>query len=337
MRLHEAKIKEAILHPDPAIRQRATRYFAESSVHDPSIMPLVIKAIETYGKQDAYTLIGSARDLLQTEESVSWIIEQLNDDQSDRYENYTYNLSMVLTHADPAILLAHESAILEARHFDTELRTAFTERFEMLSWDAATCWRHLEEFCEASKDKQYVNEIDLGHANRLVKALARYGKDCEARVRGLLCKKVADYSHHPMKWLEPLAVQLAGQAHLDSTIPLIVSKLLNGDGDLLNEACAKALTAIGTRAVLEAVAEAFPKAQFHFRLYTTQPLEQIHSDLAVEKCIHLLEQEKDDVDSAQSGTGSPDAVCFRRDRGRTPHPLGPIAGLRTPGTAELSG
>ena len=47
--------------------------------------------------------------------------------------------------------------------------------------------------------------------------------------------------------------------------------------------------------MLEAVAEAFPNAQRSFRLFATGPLEQIHSDLAVEKCVHLFEQEKDDT------------------------------------------
>ena len=48
MRYPEGKIKEAILHPDPEIRDRATGYFARSSCPDPSLMPLVIEAVETY-------------------------------------------------------------------------------------------------------------------------------------------------------------------------------------------------------------------------------------------------------------------------------------------------
>ena len=51
MRYPEDKIKEAILHPDPEIRDRATGYFAKSFSPDPTIMPLVIKAVETYGRQ----------------------------------------------------------------------------------------------------------------------------------------------------------------------------------------------------------------------------------------------------------------------------------------------
>jgi hypothetical protein len=89
VRFPEAKIKEAILHPDPEIRDRATSYFAKSSSHDTSIMAQVIRAVTTYGRQDAYHLIGSSRDLPQTEESIAWVIDELNDEQSDKYENYT--------------------------------------------------------------------------------------------------------------------------------------------------------------------------------------------------------------------------------------------------------
>jgi len=61
MRFPEDKIKEAILHPDLEIRDRATDYFAKSYSHDVSIMAQVMKAVETYGRQDAYRLIGLSR------------------------------------------------------------------------------------------------------------------------------------------------------------------------------------------------------------------------------------------------------------------------------------
>ena len=292
MRFPEDKIKEAILHPDLEIRNRATSYFGKSFSSDPGIMPLVIKAVETHGKQDAYRQVGLARNLQQSEDTIAWVVQELNDPQTDQFENYAYNLLMVLVEADPVLLLPRETAILEARHFLPDLRAPFTERLRMLSWDEATCWQKLEEFCEEGKDKQYTNEVDLGHANRIVEALARYGPQCEAKVRALLSQKVDDYHHNPMKWLEPLMVRLAGQAHLDSTIPLLIAKL-HEDADLLNEECAEALTRIGTPAVLEAVAETFPKAEHHFRLYATGPLEHIPSDLAVEKCVQLLAQERD--------------------------------------------
>src|SRR5450755_773690 len=102
VRYPEAKIKEAILHPDIEIRDRATMYFAKSFSSDLSIMPLVIKGVETYGREnDAYRLIGASRDLPQTEETIAWVIDELNNDLCEKYENYAYNLSMVLVDTDP--------------------------------------------------------------------------------------------------------------------------------------------------------------------------------------------------------------------------------------------
>ena len=294
MRYPEAKIKEAILHPDIEIRDRATMYFAKSFSPDASIMPLVIKAVETYGRNDeTYKLIGAARELAQTEDTIAWVIDELNDESCSNYENYAYNLSMVLVEADPSLLLPRESDILEAHSFLGTLRSSITERLRMLSWDEATCWQKLEEFCEEGKDKRYVNEVDLDYANLIVEALARYGEECEAKVRERMAVQVDDYSHHPIKWLEPLLVRLAGEAHLASTVPSIVAKL-HEDADLLNEACAEALTRIGTPRVLQAIAEAYPTAEKHFRLYSTGPMEHIHSDLAVETCLKLMPQEKDE-------------------------------------------
>src|SRR5262249_62083135 len=144
MRYPEEKIKEAILHPDIEIRDRATSYFAKSFSTDTSIMPLVIKAVETYGRQsDAYRLIGASRELPQTEDTIAWVIDELNAEPTATFENYAYNLSMVLMEADAALLLPRESAIQEARHFLPDLREPLTERLRMVSWDFATCWRKL--------------------------------------------------------------------------------------------------------------------------------------------------------------------------------------------------
>jgi hypothetical protein len=49
MRLSEEEIKKGILHPGTKVREMAVRYFADSFSQDPTIMPLVIQAIEKYG------------------------------------------------------------------------------------------------------------------------------------------------------------------------------------------------------------------------------------------------------------------------------------------------
>jgi hypothetical protein len=291
--LSEDRIREVILDADPEIRQRAVRFFAKSFSTDTSVMPLIIRAVETFGREDAYHLIGLSRDLPQTEDTIDWVIDELNNSQSNQYENYTFNLSMVLAKADVALLLPNESAILESPHFLPGLRASFSERLQMLSWDEAACWRELEAFCEEGKDKQYINDVNLGYANHIVEALSRCGDECEEKIHNILKQKIEDYHHNPMKWLEPLMVRLAGEMQLDSTVPMLVAKLVEDGGDLLNQECSRALSRIGTPTVINTVSEIYIKSPHYFRLYAIEPLENIHSDLSVETCLNLLRQEKD--------------------------------------------
>ena len=53
MRLSESKIKAAILHPEVEVRLTALAYFADSFTTDESVMPLVIEAVEMYGRESA--------------------------------------------------------------------------------------------------------------------------------------------------------------------------------------------------------------------------------------------------------------------------------------------
>jgi hypothetical protein len=295
VRLSEDRIKEAILSTDLELRQRAIQYFAKSFSADTTVMPLVIKAMETYGREEAYHLIGRSRDLAQTEDTINWIIDELNNSQSDQYENYTFNLSMVLTHADATLLFPNESAILDSQHLFPGVHASISERLQMLSWDVATCWRELEALCEEGKDKQYINDVNLGYANHIIEALSRCGDECEEKIHEILKQNFEDYHHNPMKWMEPLMVRLAGEMQLESAVPMIIAKFLEDGGDLLNEECSRALSRIGGPTVVNAIADVFAKSAHHFRLYASGVLENIHSGLSVDVCLNLLHQEDDNL------------------------------------------
>ncbi len=51
MRLPEARIKETILHPEEEVRLSAIAYFSRSHSQDETVMPLVIQAVEKYGRE----------------------------------------------------------------------------------------------------------------------------------------------------------------------------------------------------------------------------------------------------------------------------------------------
>lgn len=60
MRTPEEKIKAAILHPEEEIRCVAVSYFADAYSSDPALMPLVIEAVEKYGRENAFCFCGTA-------------------------------------------------------------------------------------------------------------------------------------------------------------------------------------------------------------------------------------------------------------------------------------
>ena len=292
MRLSEEKIKQAILHCQLEIRQRAVRYFSVCHSEDECVVPLVIQAVEKYGREDAYHLVGGSVNLRHTEETVSWVIEELQDPAAERYENYVFNLNRVLCHVDPALLIHRDTEILESGHFYRDMRDHFTRRLELLSWDEAACWRQLEQICEDGKDKRYVNEVDLSFANAILEALARIGDEVEQRVLSVLSQKFENFEQNPMKWMESLMVILAGLLQMDAAIPMILGKL-HEDDSLLAGNCIEALSRVGTDAVVAVIAEDFAAAERHFRLYAANVFENIHSDLSVERAVDLLATEKD--------------------------------------------
>jgi hypothetical protein len=78
MRLPEAKIRESIVHPEKLVRQEVLHYFAECYSRDAKVMPLTIKAIETYGRSQAFLHLHMVAHLAQTEATVDWAVKELH-------------------------------------------------------------------------------------------------------------------------------------------------------------------------------------------------------------------------------------------------------------------
>ena len=60
MRLPEARIKETILHPEEEVRLSAIAYFSRSHSQDETVMPLVIQAVEKYGREQGFSILRRA-------------------------------------------------------------------------------------------------------------------------------------------------------------------------------------------------------------------------------------------------------------------------------------
>jgi hypothetical protein len=293
MRLPEAQIKEAILHPEKVVRQEAVCYFSNCFSPDTTVMPLAIQAIEKYGRRRAFRAVHVLADLAQTEATVEWAIRELHREEysAEDYDSYFPALSRLLCQAEPQVLVSRAQEILKAPGFLKDPTFEFQERLDLLAWDGERCWKELEKICQEAVAADMA-DVDSGHADRVVEALARHGEKYTDRILELLGHKVTDFEDDPMSWLEIFLVELAGAMRLEQAVPLIVAKL-HEMGEILAEECVDALGMIGTAGAAEAVTEGWLATDWDYRLYATSALEKIHSESTVRNCLELLPQEED--------------------------------------------
>ena len=79
------RVKEGILHADQDVRDAAANFFGKAFSSDPTVMPLVIQAIERCGFDDAFSTHSFLKNLVQTDETVSWLIRQAADGMGDAH------------------------------------------------------------------------------------------------------------------------------------------------------------------------------------------------------------------------------------------------------------
>ncbi len=295
MRYPEDKIKEAILHPDLDVRDTAIRYFYSSTSTDHTLMPLAIQGIERYGRMKAFSFIHYLNFLPQTEQSIGWVIAELQRDCEGRPEErhfYYLNLSRLLCHADIRLVAQHAPEILHACHLDPKEQAAFRERLEMFGWNVEKCWQALWQYCDANKDKNNLEEIDLGHALRIVEALAGQPHAYQGQIVALLSEKVHDFRHDARKWLQPLLASLAGKLRLHEAIAPLVGNLGHPYSFLADQSMF-ALAKIGGDDVVAAVCDPFARASRDFRLWASELLCKIHLDTTVQRVLEILPGETD--------------------------------------------
>jgi len=294
MRLTPEQIKQGILHPAEDVRDASVYYFADCFSADSSIMPLAIQAIEEHGWDDAFGMYAFLQNLVQTEETLIWAIDQLQQrGQPDNEEEASLTLWLldVFTNADPKLIQSHKDRIMELDVVDEELREAIDERLLLHSFTPEKLWQELEEFCENNKTEDYLTDEDIGFAHRLVEAMGRHPTVFDAKVLELLAQEIEDYTDNPMLWMEPCIVRLAGELRLQQAIRLII-KRLHEDDDILTPDCVRSLVKIGTDEVVDALANDYQKAESGFRGCAAEICEKIHSDHSVERCLGLLEWEE---------------------------------------------
>ncbi len=183
MHTPESKIKEAILHPVHEIREKALHYFSDANCDDETIMPLVIQAVEKYGREMGFRILRDAERLPQTEATVDWLISELRRDYDltdVTQENYCLAVAWILCKAPPPILWKRFNDIFTATAFPEQLRESFTERLDRFTWDWDRAWTALKYFGQDTmRRREFYTRDDVAWAGGIVEALARHHKQAK--------------------------------------------------------------------------------------------------------------------------------------------------------------
>ena len=291
MRLPADKMKQAILHADQDVREAAVYYFANSFSSDPAIMPLVIQTIEKLGFENALTHT-FLEDLVQTDETVRWLIQQLsklgqpaNEKEAEPILAYI----SALIYADPAILKNHESEIMALEALDHESRDALSERIWFMSRSGEELWGDFEEFCQTHEDDESILDEDFDFACRVVKALGCH----QDQYADMVLEIIGGETDEIGTWKDGFAIRLAGEMKLEAAIPLMMATLHEAPDDWIDEECQRAFTKIGSEVVIAQFAKDYATSEWFERMSIACTLEDIHSDEAVQACLDFLKIEED--------------------------------------------
>jgi len=292
VRTPEATIKAAISHPAEEIRTTALKYFSHRLAQDTTLMPLVIKAVKTYGRNNAFTILRGADRLAQTPETVKWLTAELAKDWPIKRvadDNYCFAIALILCQAQTALL---DPAMTDLRCFPDELKDRFLIRLEMASWDWETGWSALEALGKEARENGEFRMKHINHGALLVESLSRHPDRAEALL-SLLQRRYKGYDRELMHWLESFLIDLAGEMRLEAAVPAMVERMRYG-GEWLSDSCVTALPVIGGDEVVRALADHWRRGNGEFRCGAAKVMGHVHTDLSVTKLSEFFPREKDE-------------------------------------------
>jgi hypothetical protein len=294
MHIPDSKVKASILNPEEEVRVAAVSFFSDSFSPDETVMPLVVQAVERYGRQTAFRTLRSAERLPQVPATVDWLFHELRRDEDLAdfdHDNYRFAVALILYHAQPKVLLGRQDAILALPSFPDELRRPLGERWNILTWDWDKAWAALHAFGRDTMREARFTWQDLLLGDSLIESLAGHRATKAPAVLNSLRRQQEGPSSTLRQWIQPWIIRLAGAMQLQSAIPLLVERLSDANVSVADESTT-ALIKIASDAVVFAVTERWRDADPDFRAAASDVLEHIHTELCAETCLRLFTAEE---------------------------------------------
>ena len=284
-------VKQALLHPNPIVRDAALKYFGLAYSLDPDIWPLAVQAIEKYGWEEAFASYELLHNLRQSDQTLQWLIDTLNN-SIEISLSFVDTINSIIESADAELLGRHKAQLMECEELYAEESEAITDKLELLSTSSDDCWKELERVCDRIMSDD-VDDVDLRHASRLGEAISREGERQADRVLTILSPRLETSDDDPLLWMEVTAAEIAGRIRLESSVPLLAAKLIADDSDFMSEECSYALTKIGSDSAVDAIVKGFHEAPANYALYAASALKEMRGEKVVVSAMELLKSQTD--------------------------------------------
>ena len=288
-------IKKAILHRELEIRRMAIEYLSDLHSSDTEIMPLLIRAVEQYGRENALLSLYHAQDLAQTPDTLEWAVRELEKSESfDRSfrGSYVIHLAELIFHAPIELIRLLKDRILKAPFSDKDLREKIALLFEYEKKDFDTLWARLEGLCRKHVSDNSFKEDEPVY-DALIGSLIRFGERTAESVRRVIpldTLKIESAGGDPDWWMEIAAIELAGALRLEDAAGAILNKF-DEEYDFRSDLCCRALARIDSDKTVELICQRFRAAPEVSRGYVAETLGNIRSARSARACLDLVDQE----------------------------------------------
>ncbi len=175
LRLSDETVKGLILHVDRDVRGAAAFYSVEVNPSDPEILRLAIEAYQRFGL-DAFAVDSFLSQLDQTDESVAWVLSEIEciaPQPEEREWLFLASLKGVLRTCDPQLVNRRRSAIESLKNLDVAFRRILADRIAVDAMSADQLWTELNRWCDDHDDFTALEHDEHQHALALVSAMAR--------------------------------------------------------------------------------------------------------------------------------------------------------------------
>lgn len=270
---------------DPIVAEHAWRYLDTMGNVAPVTGDEVWRAIDAVDAERGNLLMQLFSAVPPTDASMARVLEW---GVSDRPATLRYTLLRSLLDLDPLTLARHRAAILAAP-LPPHLAQPLRWRMDLVTrpiGELLDLWHDAIRRANAVDDKH----PDIGRIDAIAEALVHLDPS--------VVEEAARVAADPdiIDWREVFATRMLGLAPHPEGVRLLVDKLRQEDGDYVLEAAQAALPRLGSVEAVQAVAEAFPREGWVFRLYGSGALERINRPECEAAMLRLLEiEESEDI------------------------------------------